>query len=670
MAKPTGVLSGSHGAASPENSGTCVAATMEPIGLNLQQYLNSIPRIRLVIDIEGKIRLINPAGCKALGGAQPEEVIGLNWVDQCVPAEQRAEVSALLDQVRNGTVDASHEHRILAGPANGRTEGIQWSLVALTDFDDHVVGIVCSGEEVGFHVGAEEVVKEHEERLRTLLESSIDAIMLLEEGNFIDCNAATLAMFGCASCDEFPSNNLADLSPPNQPSGEGSETLAQRYMKTAMETGSVNFPWVHKRLDGQIFHTEVLLSRMNMRGRQVLQAVIRDVSDRIKHEEEHARTVSQYIAMIDTVPAQTFLKDVDGRYILANAAFCKSVNKLLSEIIGKTDFDLAERHRVIAQHELENQVMEDNRTISKQDSRSVDLDGHETWTSMTTVPLHDRHGSVTGVVGLVQDVTELHQSREQLVQADKMAAIGTLSAGVAHEINNPVGFISSNLNTMAKYVEKIRRYADKDPNPDAEARQALIEMLDDFADAIEESKEGADRVRKIVADLKSFSRIDKSQTEFFNLNDGLETTLNIVWNELKYKCTVEKNYGEIPNLYCIPNQLNQVFMNLLVNAGHAIKEDSGTITITTSADKENVYVSIRDTGMGIPRENLKRIFEPFFTTKDVGKGTGLGLSMAYDIVQKHLGRISIKSTIGSGTEFIITLPLEGLKSSEAQNPDS
>jgi len=297
----------------------------------------------------------------------------------------------------------------------------------------------------------------------------------------------------------------------------------------------------------------------------------------------------------------------------------------------------------------------------------VGADGQEKWVSTTIVPLHDSQGLVVGVVGLTQDVSELHQSREKLVQADKMAAIGTLSAGVAHEINNPVGFINSNLNTMGKYLKKIQSCLDQDSKPDAETRESLTEMLDDFADAIEESLDGTNRVKKIVADLKSFSRVDKSQKGSYSLIEGLETTLNIVWNELKYKCTVEKDYGEIPELYCIPNQLNQVFMNLLVNAGHAIQDDSGTITIATRADKQNIYISISDTGAGIPPENLKRIFEPFFTTKDVGKGTGLGLSMAYDIIKKHLGQIDVISEVGSGTKFTITLPLEGLRSSETQS---
>ncbi|RKX20077.1 MAG: histidine kinase, partial [Candidatus Zixiibacteriota bacterium] len=291
-------------------------------------------------------------------------------------------------------------------------------------------------------------------------------------------------------------------------------------------------------------------------------------------------------------------------------------------------------------------------------------DAHNTerWVSTTKVPLHDSQGLVSGVVSLIQDVTELHQSREQLVQSDKLAAIGTLAAGVAHEINNPIGFINSNLNTMGKYIKKIIEYFEEN---NISIDDDLKDIIEDFHDAIKESSEGTDRVKKIVADLKSFSRVDKAEKESVNLNDGLDTTLNIVWNELKYNCKIEKDYGDIPDLYCYPNQINQVFMNMLVNAGHAVYEKSGIINLKTWADEKNIYISIKDNGKGIEKDNMAKIFEPFFTTKEVGKGTGLGLSLAFDIIKKHKGTIEVTSEVGQGTEFIICLPFIGIENEQA-----
>ena len=181
-------------------------------------------------------------------------------------------------------------------------------------------------------------------------------------------------------------------------------------------------------------------------------------------------------------------------------------------------------------------------------------------------------------------------------------------------------------------------------------------LLEDVDNLLNESRDGAERVRKIVQDLKEFSHVDKEEKMAANLNEGVESTLNIVWNELKYKTTVEKEYGDIPDVSCYPMELNQVFMNILVNAGQAIDEE-GTIRIQTFHEDGDVCVAISDTGKGMSKEVQERIFEPFFTTKDVGKGTGLGLNMAYNIVvNKHGGDILVDSQEGVGTTFTVKIP--------------
>jgi signal transduction histidine kinase len=284
----------------------------------------------------------------------------------------------------------------------------------------------------------------------------------------------------------------------------------------------------------------------------------------------------------------------------------------------------------------------------------------------------------------------LKQNQVQLVQSEKMASIGQLAAGVAHEINNPVGFINSNLTTLDEYRRdlttlinnylELEQLATKNPalsnNHDLvstlEAIRNLKEKMDldfilgDFDKIISESREGTDRIKKIVQDLKDFSHVDQAELKWANLNKGLESTLNIVWNEIKYKATVKKDYGDIPEVYCYPQQLNQVFMNILVNAAHAI-EDKGEIKISTAyldGAEPMVEIRISDTGKGIPPENLPKIFDPFFTTKPVGKGTGLGLSMAYSIIKKHDGEIKVESEVGKGTTFVIELPVNGPRTKE------
>ena len=265
---------------------------------------------------------------------------------------------------------------------------------------------------------------------------------------------------------------------------------------------------------------------------------------------------------------------------------------------------------------------------------------------------------------------KLKNSQSQIMQQEKMASIGQLAAGVAHEINNPTGFISSNLSSLGTYIRKFKEFIEfqadilagfNDSKIDQEIalkrkKMKIDYLLEDIDDLIRESLDGTQRIKTIVTNLKSFSRVDEQEYKYAEINECLETTLNIVWNELKYKSTMEKDYGDVKPIECFPQQLNQVFMNLLVNAAHAI-EKKGTISIKTWQDDEFLYVSISDTGSGISPEHLNRIFEPFFTTKDVGKGTGLGLSIVYDIVTKnHKGDITVESEKGKGTTFTVKLP--------------
>ena len=268
-------------------------------------------------------------------------------------------------------------------------------------------------------------------------------------------------------------------------------------------------------------------------------------------------------------------------------------------------------------------------------------------------------------------VRRLEEARNQLLQSEKLASIGQLAAGVAHEINNPVGYVKSNLSTLRGYLEQVMALLNayglsEDPLASQTARNSLERLKetvdlpflrDDIWSLMRECDEGLQRVTQIVRDLKDFSHADGGERVQADLHRGLDSTLNIVWNELKYKAKVIREYGELPCVDCVITQINQVFMNLLVNAAQAM-EQHGTIWIRTGLGEPGwVWVEVEDTGQGIPEENLKRIFDPFFTTKPVGKGTGLGLALAYGIINRHGGRIEVESTVGKGTRFRICLPV-------------
>ncbi|MCX8119146.1 MAG: ATP-binding protein [Desulfobacterota bacterium] len=265
---------------------------------------------------------------------------------------------------------------------------------------------------------------------------------------------------------------------------------------------------------------------------------------------------------------------------------------------------------------------------------------------------------------------ELKDTQAKVLHQEKMASIGLLAAGVAHEINNPMAFISSNLGTLEKYANRLSEFiqvqCEAIASPGSLERQESVRrlkedfkidfILADLPDLIRESLEGAERVRKIVQGLKTFARVDEADYKYADINECIESTLHLVWNELKYKVTLKKDFGVLPRIKCYPQQLNQVFVNLLVNGAQAI-DKQGEITIKTWVEDEAIFIAISDTGCGIPEENLSKIFEPFFTTKEVGKGTGLGLSIVYEIVKKHQGEITVQSEVGKGTTFFIRLPM-------------
>ncbi len=313
-------------------------------------------------------------------------------------------------------------------------------------------------------------------------------------------------------------------------------------------------------------------------------------------------------------------------------------------------------------------------------------DGARLPVGMSCSPLADAQGGRQGAVLLFQDLSGIKKLERQVLQSEKLASIGQLAAGVAHEINNPMGFIHANLFQMAEYVADLTRLfagvgelrkaaAAGDPTAVRQAAETLDRLdaevdgeflLSDLAKAIRESQEGSERIRHIVQDLRDFSHDGRGAAPA-DVNQCLDSTANIAWTMMKHTVELEKDYGELPLVTCHPRQLQQVFMNLLVNAGQAIEaarsasgSERGRIRLRTRVDGDDLVVTVSDTGPGIPPEHVDRIFEPFFTTKGVGEGTGLGLSTSYDIVRLHGGRLVARNEPAGGAVFEIRLPRAGV----------
>jgi len=253
---------------------------------------------------------------------------------------------------------------------------------------------------------------------------------------------------------------------------------------------------------------------------------------------------------------------------------------------------------------------------------------------------------------------QMQEAQTQLTQSEKMASLGLLVAGIAHEINTPIGSINSNNDILIRSVGKMRDFLNcAQCPPEVRENPEVIKIMKILAEINQNNRMACDRIINIIRSLKTFARLDEAERKKVNLHEGLDSTLTLVHHQLKNRIRVVKEYGDLPEVECYPNQVNQVFMNLLVNAEQAMPEQ-GTLTIKTFRDQDQVKILISDTGVGIPKENLSRIFDPGFTTKGVGVGTGLGLSICYKIIQDHHGKIEVTSEVGKGTTFTLSLPLQ------------
>ena len=294
------------------------------------------------------------------------------------------------------------------------------------------------------------------------------------------------------------------------------------------------------------------------------------------------------------------------------------------------------------------------------------------WTDVTARSTAEEHLAERNKV-LERLNEELVLAQQQLLQSEKLASIGQLAAGVAHEINNPIGYVHSNIGALENYIgelfEVLKTYEAAEPSIADPVQAAAVKarrlkadlqfLQEDIPVLMRESREGITRVKNIVQNLKDFSHVDNTQEwQWANLHHGIDSTINIVANEVKYKADVKCEYGPLPDVECLPSQLNQVFLNLLVNSAHAMGDARGLITVRTGVEGETVWLEFSDNGSGIPEAIRAKVFDPFFTTKPVGKGTGLGLSVSFGIIQKHNGTITVDSEPGKGTTFRIVLPIK------------
>lgn len=417
-----------------------------------------------------------------------------------------------------------------------------------------------------------------------------------------------------------------------------------------------------------------------------------DISEQRLAEAAIAESRNLLLKIIDTVPARVFWKDTDLRFLGCNAAFAGDAGMRSSAaMIGKDDYQMVWSEQADFYRADDRAVMESGVPRLFFEEQQTTTSGETVWLRTSKVPLINDEHETFGVLGIYEDITEyrrieadnrvhvaeltalntmLIEAQNQMLRSVKMASVGQLAAGVAREIDNPFAFISSHLMALKGHVQELLNVVDayQKAEPALAAQGELLIAIKqaksaanldflqhDILNLISESLDGVQRARTIVDCLKDFSQVDTVEWLPANLEKGLESTLNIVWNEIKYKAKIKKDYAGIPEIECLEPQLKQVFLNLLINAVQAIDE-RGTITLRTGFDEQAVWLEVADSGKGIEPEHLDKVFDPFFTTKPAGKGTGLGLSLAKNIVQRHRGQLEARSKPGKGSVFRVTLP--------------
>lgn len=434
--------------------------------------------------------------------------------------------------------------------------------------------------------------------------------------------------------------------------------------------------------DGSVYLNNAIKTKKSIETKQ---------SDNIKDEhelltlefKEVQKAKSEWEQSIDCIEDIIILTDLKDNIMRCNKMLVTLTRKRYDELLGKNWKDIFSKYGFTQEdNESEaNDILHLNGNRFYFDCRYVKDTKNVTYGKI--IFLHN----VTKLKSMEEEVakknkelqnayTKLKEAQSQMLQQEKMASIGLLASGIAHEINNPVGFVMSNLKSLQKYIARILEFVNvqskffndlsliidtsvKHITNSVKKKQQSLKIdyiLGDIENLIKESLDGTYRIKQIVLDLKNFAHVDEAEYKMADINSGLNSTIHIVWNELKYKVTLEKEYGDIEMTKCNLGQLNQVFMNILINAAQAI-ENNGKIVVKTWQEGGSIYISISDTGHGMSSEVLKKLFDPFFTTKDVGEGTGLGLSITFDIVKKHKGEIQVESAIGKGSTFTIIIPV-------------
>ncbi len=634
---------------------------------------------------EGKFLDVNNACVKILEYENKEELLKID-IRKDLYANPKDREKFLREIISKGY---TKDFKVKVKKKNGDTIYIESTSVIIRDKEGNILGFQGIIKNVTELLKAEEALKKSEEKFRKIFNSLLDIYYQTDMKGIIKILSPSVESITGYKPEELIGKNVSVVYENNKE--------REKFFKKLMEKGEV------KEYELRLVkkNGEIAVASINShiirdeRGKPVgVEGMIRDITNRVKREE----TLRILARAIENLDIALVITNKDKLIEYVNPAYEKITGYKYEEAIGK--------HPLILQEaELEKDEVEKIKTtVNKGENWKAIIkikrkDGSSYYEEVTIFPIFNRIGELTHYAALKRDITEelkrkaelekktksleeayqkLKETQTQLIQQEKLASIGTLAAGIAHELNNPIGFIASNLNTLKKYNKTMLEFMEKMESEIKNRREKCGEileiiakykkekhvdfMLEDVKDLVEESLEGVDRITTIVKNLRSFSRVDEmGELKEYDIREGIRSTLIIAKNNYKYFAEVKTEFDDVPLIKCYPNELNQVFLNIIVNAAQAIesekREDKGLILIKVYEEKDYVCCSIYNDGPKIPEDIINRIFDPFFTTKEAGKGTGLGLNISYNIVvNKHKGELLVENGKEKGVKFIIKLP--------------
>ncbi|UCE67522.1 MAG: PAS domain S-box protein, partial [Candidatus Zixiibacteriota bacterium] len=618
--------------------------------------LDTAGALVVVLDSRGAIRQFNKA-CQRTTGYTFQEVKGKPFWEFFIMAEELDGVKGVFENIKAGQFPNTHENYWLTKDGGKRL--VSWSNTALCDDKGDVEYVIATGIDITIRREAEEKLKLYKE----IFMNTSDGIMIISpDGRILDRNPAH------REYSDFTDEELHGKTPGEFIRPEDLNRMNEALAGKGSFRGEIV---IHKKTGDSIDIDLSIFPIFKESGEVSLYVGMgRDISERKKAEEALRMSEERFRNLVENANDIIYSLTPEGIFSYVSPNWESILGHQIDEVEGKSFELFVHPDDLQACLEFFKGVIEQGNSLSGIEYRVMHKDGNWRWHTSNASPLRDDKGNVLAFIGVAHDITEsrkilddlaranreLKDTQTQLVQSEKMASLGMLVAGIAHEINTPVGAVSSMHDTLMRSLEKLKTAVRNECSVNAETYgrlQALFKTIEDANSVIDS---GTGRINNIVKRLRSFARLDEAELKEVDLHEGIEDTLTLMHHEIKHKAEIVKNYGDIPKISCYPGRMNQVYLNLLVNSAQAIKE-KGVITISTRRVNDRIVIEFEDNGVGIARKDLSRIFDPGFTTKGVGIGTGLGLSICYRIIQDHHGEIKAESEPGKGTKFTITLPV-------------